>query len=517
MAPRTGRGRYDAFGVLGKFARTARGKLRGSLRVWGVLGWRRSHVEHAAPDDWGEVTAQLPCYIFRKCGPEHPLGDPGRWLARPSTLAVQRIEEGFVHRDDEASTGHKPIVDRGNVSVNRVRSILTRGFLSLDLTWWYTGHVETTEDDARVAKLATALLADHGRADLAVTPEQVVRWRQVADAMPVVGPRRGGRGQRAHYLPTAPAAAAGIALALDEDRNLDRAVVAAFGSGAPVAEGGLRSAAGHVLRDAEEKFRTAYSKRDRARSSIPRPERVPLRHSRDGTASFVTDAILAPLLGEEPEARRYAIGIAIDEVAGETAQLVTPDMRRGVEFVMGRFTFAGLRHIVRHVDIDRWREACGWVRTAFDWASAADAVVTLTGQDRSALGIAAPLGPLARLVREIDGRAGYPGGYQVAALGLGGAALTWRPRRLRAARETTEAMQAWAPYYRAVAALAADLPESWRPVLGAGGAAYLATLPQKEQDDIAATIRAWREAHPAWSNALTVPGQPAIGPPEDTT
>lgn len=385
------------------------------------------------------------------------------------------------------------------------------------LAHWYARVVEsTTEDDERTAKLATSLLADLGRDDLAVTGDQVVRWRKV-DAIPVAGSRRGGRGQRAHYLPTAPAAAAGIALALDTDRNLDRAVVAAFGSGAPVAEGGLRSAAVHLLREAEQKFRTAYHVRNNPRSTVPRSLRVPLRHSREAGSSLVTDAILAPLLGEEPLARRDAAALAIDELAGETAEVVTADMRRRVEFVMGRFTFAGLRHSVRHVDIDRWREACGWVRTAFDWASAADEVVTLTGQDRSALGIAAPLGPLARLVREIDGRAGYAGGYQVAMLGLIGAALVWRPRRLRAARETTEAMRAWAPYYRAVAALAADLPESWRPVLGAGGAAYLATLPQEEQDHIAATIRAWRETHPAWSKALTAPGQPAIDPPEETT
>ncbi len=379
------------------------------------------------------------------------------------------------------------------------------------------GPVETTEDDARVAKLATGLLADQGRPDLSVTAEQVVRWRQIADAIPVAGPRRGGRGQRAHYLPTAPAAAAGIALALDEDRNLDRAVIAAFGSGAPVAEGGLRSAAGHVLRDAEEKFRRAYRLRDDSRSSIPRSERVPLRHSREAGSSIVTDAILAPLLGEEPVARRDAAGLAIEELAGEAAEVMTGDMRRRVEFVMGRFTFASLRRIVRHVDVGRWREACGWVRTVFECVLAADELVTLTGQDRSVLGIIGPLAPLARRVRETDERARYADGYQVAVLGLIAASLTWRPRRLRAARETTEAMRAWAPYYRAVGALAADLPERWRPALGAGGAAYLATLPQVERDDLAATIRSWREAHPAWSKALTVPGQPAIDPAEETT
>jgi hypothetical protein len=377
--------------------------------------------------------------------------------------------------------------------------------------------VETTEDDARVAKLATALLADQGRPDLAVTAEQVVRWRQAADAIPVAGSRRGGRGQRARYLPTAPAAAAGIAVAVAADRNLDRAVVAAFGSGAPVAEKGLRSATYHALGQAEEKFRSAYRLRNVPRSEIPRSERVPLRHSREAGASLVTDAILAPLLGEQPLVGSKATAYAIEELASEAAEVMTPNVRRGVGFVMGRLTFASLRREARHVDVDRWQEACGWVHVVVDWGSAIDELVTMTGQDRSTLGIAAPLAPLTRWLRETDGRARYAGGYQVAMLGLIAAAWTWRPRRLRVAREIVEAMPAWARYHRAVAALAADLPERWRPALAAGGAAYVAALPEPERDDLLARIQAWREEQPEWSKVLPMPGRKSLAASPDTT
>lgn len=382
---------------------------------------------------------------------------------------------------------------------------------------WYTSAMEaTTEDDERTAKLATDLLADQGHPDLEVSGDQVVRWRKV-DAIPVAGSRRGGRGQRARYLPTAPAAAAGIALALDTDRNIDRAVIAAFGSGAPIAETGLRSAIVHVLRQVEEKFRRAYGLRNVPRSSVPRSERVPLRHSREAAASLVADAILAPLLDERPLAGRDATAFAIEELAGEAAEVMTPDVRRRIEFVMGRLGLASLRHAARHVDVDRWQEACGWVHVVVDWGSAIDELVTMTGQDRSTLGIAAPLAPLIRWLREADERAHYAGGYQVAMMGLVVAAMTRSPRRVRLARETVEAMPAWARYHRAVAALVADLPERWRPALAAGGGAYVAALPEQERDDLLARIRAWREEQPEWSEVLPVPGRQSLAESPDTT
>src|SRR5271165_1203680 len=76
--------------------------------------------------------------------------------------------------------------------------------------------MELTDEDRQVAKVATSLLAEQGRPDLAVSPRQLVRWRQEAHAIPVEGERRGGRHRSTRYRPEAPQVAASLAIALDD-------------------------------------------------------------------------------------------------------------------------------------------------------------------------------------------------------------------------------------------------------------------------------------------------------------
>jgi hypothetical protein len=368
--------------------------------------------------------------------------------------------------------------------------------------------VAITEDDRRIAKLATGLLVDKGRPDLSVSAEQIVRWRQVWDAIPVAGSRRGGRNQRVHYLPTAPAAAAGIALALDVDRNGDRAVLAAFGTremfptGAPVAEQGLRIAADHTLHAMQELGRRGYKQlrdeeRLRSRSEIPRKLRVPLRHSREGGSALVSDAVLSILLGEEPEARKYGAALVLTEFAAEAAEQMPADDRRRIEFIVGRVSLAGLRRAARHVDIERWREACGWAAVTVAYSEDLAEVLDLTGADPALAGPVAPLARLAGVWRRWDGRSGRTAGYRNAILGLIAALLTWKPRRVRAARETIRAMEVGSVRLRAIARFARALPEHWRPAYAAGtGPLFIAELPAVEREELAAFTRGWLDDHP---------------------
>ncbi len=233
--------------------------------------------------------------------------------------------------------------------------------------------MEPTEDDARVARLATALLVDRGHPDLSVSPLQLVRWRKV-DAIPVAGSRRGGRGQRARYLPTAPAAAAELALALDVDRNLDRAILGAFGAGAPIPAEGVRAAAEHCFREMENVARRSRGHQAFRRSDIPRRHRVPVAGTRTADASLQSDAVLSLLMDEVPLSGDTGPSFALDAVAPEVPELLSRDTMRRFEFVVKRLSLAAIRRYVRIVSVDRWQEACGWMGDVLDYAQAASAL-----------------------------------------------------------------------------------------------------------------------------------------------
>ena len=372
--------------------------------------------------------------------------------------------------------------------------------------------MESTEDDIRTAKLATEVLADQGRADLSVSPEQLMRWRQVADAIPVQGSRRGGRGQRVHYLPTAPAAAAALAVALDTDRNLDRAVLAAFGRGAPITDEGVRAAAKRYLREIENKARQAYGAHSSIRSDIPRRLRVPLTGSRRAGSSLESEAMLALLLGEQPRFKQDAPGLALDALVPEASATLRSKNSRWIEFVVRRLTLAALRMAAQLIDVDRWRESCTWVTTVLDYGEALRVAVALTGSEMSA--VPGPFAPLVLVVGLVDRQNDTKGrapGFGTSVLGLVGAALTTTRRRAISARETAQACATETPKLRAIADLARDLPEGLRPALAFGsGPLYLAQLPAAEREAAISHTRQWMSDHPAATQMLLPGGVPPI-------
>jgi hypothetical protein len=109
--------------------------------------------------------------------------------------------------------------------------------------------------------------ADHNLADevrakgYAVTDRQVRRWRQEDVLPPTVVRRLGrGRGTESSYPDEALDVALGLAQALDEDRNLHRAVLVAFIRGAEVGDEALRRAYRTTCSDFAEKMRSAILK-----------------------------------------------------------------------------------------------------------------------------------------------------------------------------------------------------------------------------------------------------------------
>jgi hypothetical protein len=315
------------------------------------------------------------------------------------------------------------------------------------------------------------------------------------------------------YLPTA-AAAASIAVALDVDRNLDRAVLAAFGRGAPVADEGVRSGAIRYLREIEDKASQAYGKHKSVRSDIPRRLRVPLSGSRRAGAWLASDAMLSLLLRKEPEAGRYGVAVVLDALVPEACTTLASESIRRIEFVMRRLSLAALRQVSRNVDIDRWREACVWVTSILEYGDALTELVTLTGSQVSVIpSPLRPLIPLTGLLNGQDGSTRNAPGFRTAILGLVGAALTATRRRTSSAREAAAVYRMETPKLRAIADLARDLPERWRPALALGsGPVFLSQLPDEECKQAIDHTRRWMSAHSVAARILLPNGNlPPLG------
>jgi hypothetical protein len=374
------------------------------------------------------------------------------------------------------------------------------------------GAVDVTDEDRGVADLATASLAERGH-DFSVTGEQVVRWRKVADAIPVdPASQRGGRGQRVRYLPGAPQVAAEIALALDAERDLDVAVLAAFGSGAPVAEKGVRAAAHRVLQQSENKARVVYAKsRFKRRSDIPRSLRVPINGSRRADAGMVSDTLLSMLVGEEPVVKMGAADRVLRAFVDE-GELDTPTRLPVLRFAVSRFSFAALRQFAHNVDIQEWRRGTIAVSSVVDWVLSVSKVCDLTGVPW--LNAPGPQGRSLTLLRSILLRPAIeerPSGYLVALWGLLVAALTTGSvRRSRAYREVTTRFEYEGARWRAALALVEDTPERWRPALApASGPAFLAQMSESERTSLMAHTRQWVASHKTEGSALNQPPIPA--------
>lgn len=369
--------------------------------------------------------------------------------------------------------------------------------------------MDYTEDDIRTAKLATGLLAEQGHPDLSVSTEQLVRWRQKADAIPVRGSRRGGRSQRVQYLPTAPAVAAGLALALNEDRDLDRAVLDVFGTPLPVPEKAVRAAYVHVLQKLEGPARKGWGRgrASKKRSDLPRSLRTPVPHPHQGDHWKISDTVLSVLIGETPLTGNVGAGVAIEELLGELAPTDAGDKQRMVD-LLGCLKLAAVRRTAAKGNMDRIAESCAHVRSLVGYAEAMDELCRITDGKVSA--IAGPDGILLAFSGWLASLSVFRRqGARIALFGLLFEVVGTTGGGRRQLGEEARAAIALTDQCIAVTALAESLPDNWRPALApVTGSVYLATLPQGERDELADTIRRWRLANPTADRALLVPPAP---------
>ena len=219
-----------------------------------------------------------------------------------------------------------------------------------------------TAADRELAGRATQLLADRGRTDLSVSASQVRKWRQIADALPVLSDRQPGRKRMTVYAPEAAETAALIRIYLAEtDRNLDKAVLGAFAEGAHVPEEGLRSALCRCLHDMKVDVEALWEVHDRPRSELPRRLRGPLA-TRGALGSLASDAALAVLLGKEPMALRDTPMIILEamfvEAIDDMASALKPELLAAVSQDYSRMDLATLLRESRKVDIEKLRVAC---------------------------------------------------------------------------------------------------------------------------------------------------------------
>lgn len=371
--------------------------------------------------------------------------------------------------------------------------------------------MEITEEDRRVARLATELLSDWNRPELAVTPEQVIRWRQVAHAIPVAGNRRGGRNQVTRYLPDAPAAAAGIALALaDGPRDLDLAVLAAygnavaFGTGEPPAFEGVRLACRHYLRDAEGASREAWAYRGKPRSAVPKRLRVPFKGSRRSGAAVVSDTLLSVLLGIEGSVTTEHLAYTVEEFLPEaTPVLAGGDGRRRLRSIMTWLSLAALRRSIDKADPGRFAEACRNAAALIGYFSVVSDLTRATGSDAAAL--PTPVGQLASIVQSGLSMTKGPLGVQVVVLGLVFYVTADSSHARRQMTEAAEGAANYLPHMSAQLAIAELLPEHLRPAMGLNGAVFQAQLPQEDRELVQKTTREWLDRHPAIASAVGHP------------
>lgn len=366
---------------------------------------------------------------------------------------------------------------------------------------WRTGilWVMVLDDpDAQLAADATRRLAEQGHPELAVTSDQIARWRKVADALPIdPASRGGGRGRRVRYLSGASEVAAALALALSEDRNLDVAVLRAFGRGAPVAEAGLRASAQHYLRDVEDKAKRAWQRRFAPRSEVPWRQRLPIPESRRSDAALVSDGALAALLDHEPLLGTQGMAVMAEGFFGAEAGDVVAQSR-AMRLVLRRMSLAWLRSGAKHLPLEAWEGGATFADAMLGWLDLVGRLEVLTGarfpkQQR--------LGSVVGLLVEARRRLGLgalPAGVDVALLGLGLGLMTHGSRkRTRSMGELTGALSVELPRFAAMVAAVEALPERWRPAFGfANGPVFIAALPTKEREALMAHVRRWLDGHP---------------------
>jgi hypothetical protein len=383
-----------------------------------------------------------------------------------------------------------------------VQSLFAQWFPGSDLAQWYCAVVELTEEDYRIAKLASELLAKEWSCpELSVSADQLVRWRQVAHAIPVV--RGGGRGNVTRYLPSAPMVAAALAVALDDGpRDLDLAVLAAYGNavsygiGAEPALDGVRGAFRHYSRKVEKPAWEAWKHRGKARSDVPRSRRIAFPGSRLADSYLVSDSVLATLLGVEDDTlpAEVRIEVAATTLIPEASTALEEPKRLGR--IAGMLALGALRRHAEKVDSRDLSSSCRDMAALVDYCEALTSLINITGGDSKRL--PEPLSQIVPMMNRAVRIMKIPRGAGITILGLCASSLKIVLSRSEAGRiaEAAQAAKGRLEELRATVAITEALPGPLRPALGLDGVLFQAQLSETDRSLIHQAINTWMNTHP---------------------
>ena len=354
---------------------------------------------------------------------------------------------------------------------------------------------DLTETDRRVAEEATGLLAERGRDDLQVSPYQVVRWYSNGAFADETG--SGGRGQRRTYPPEAPGIAAELKIALDEQKSRDDrfaiAVLTALGK-APLAATAVRSA-----------YSRAYDKvlgrlRLSTRPDAKRSERISFATHKKIGDNQAREALIAIAHGEEPEPE--GTDLLIDRLFGEGMARALADEipMRQLRQRLARVSIASLKAIANQAGMGQLVWATDLHRSIVEYVLALSEFVDATGT-KGLDPVNALLGQLGRAIAKLK----LNRDFLVAASAPLWIIVAHQPEEHVHYTRVAEDFRRATPVLQALTGLAYELPEHWRPVLGAASVFYMEQLPVGEQEALRERVRQWAEEHSdlarIWSDA----------------
>ncbi len=116
-------------------------------------------------------------------------------------------------------------------------------------------------------------------------------------------------------------------------------------------------------------------------------------------------------------------------------------------------------------------------------------------------------GPTNRALAQVGKKLRQVGvSYELGLALLAPAVLIFLPSRSERKQlsESADFCREQIPHLNALTEVAAELPEQWRPCIGAGGLAAFARLPKEEADDLLAHIRGWLDSHPEAASVIVI-------------
>jgi len=348
-----------------------------------------------------------------------------------------------------------------------------------------------TPIDEEVAERASKLLVEWG-STLSVSATQVIRWRSARVFELPPGPRQ-GRGHLRQYPDNAGYVAARFRLVVERTDSLDEALLVAMTEGLDVSHAGISDSFGRIVLKVLPRLRQARSPKKRSqRFTLPAPHEPDEVIARDAILDFTTD--IGPSHPIQTEALIHRLS------GSDTVEYLR--QTGGVSRIHGalqNLAFVSLRNKVRDSSREDLRWAAELSRTVLEYAHVLSEFSELTGSERQS--------PLHRAISQVGTKLRQVRvSYDLGLAFLTPAILIFISNRSdrRQLDDVAKSCRREIPRLKAMTEIAAELPEHWRPCIGAGGLAAFARLPEEEADELLARVRQWLDAHPEVTTEITI-------------